>query len=242
MSLFTKEVRRSLKRGASLRHVKANLHVARDLRSLKQAMGWVNDPAIEDDWIYKFENLTDLNDRRIRDAELLGAACANGDPRILVEIGTAGGQGTAIMAKNAPNGTVYTVNILPEEISGGGKVVSYAPSREEIGKYYRELGLKNIVQIYANTLHWEPDFGPIDLAFIDGCHDASFVYGDTKKVLRKCRPGSVIIWHDFAPGLAEAYPFIKDVMRGVEFLYREKLIRGPVLHLQDSFMGIHKLS
>lgn len=241
MSLLIKELKRSLKPGASLRHVKANLLTARNLPSLKKAMGWANDPVLDDEWIYRFENLTDLNDRRIRDAEVLGGACANGDPKILLEIGTARGEGTAIMAKNAPNGTVYTVNILPEDIAEGGKVVSYAPSKNEIGAYYREKGLANIVQIFANTRHWEPDFAPIDVAFVDGCHDASFVYGDTKKVLRKCRPGSIIVWHDFAPELSDAYPFIKDVMRGVEFLYREKLIRGNILHLQDSFMGIYKV-
>ncbi len=241
MSLLMKNLKRSLKPGASLRHVKANLLTARDIRTLKRAMGWVNDPVLDDDWIYRFENLTDLNDRRVRDVEVLGGACANGDPKILLEIGTAGGEGTAIMAKNAPNGTVYTVNILPEDIAEGGKVVSYAPAKEEIGKYYRDRGLTNVVQIYANTLRWEPDFGPIDVAYIDGCHDASFVYGDTKKILAKCRPGSIILWHDFAPELIGAYPFIKDVMRGVEFLYQEKLLRGNILHLQDSFMGIYKV-
>jgi hypothetical protein len=89
MSNFFKELKRSLKPGAALRNVNANVLTARDLRSLKQAMGWVNDPILEEDWLYRFENLTDLNDRRIRDAEVLGAACANGHPRILLEIGTA---------------------------------------------------------------------------------------------------------------------------------------------------------
>ncbi len=241
MSLLIKRLKRSLKPGASLSHVKANLLTVRDIRSMRRAMGWVNAPVLDDEWIYRFENLTDLNERRVRDAEVLGGACANGDPKILLEIGTARGEGTAIMAKNAPGGTVYTVNILPEDIAAGGKVVSYAPSKEEIGKYYRDGGLTNVVQIFANTLRWEPDFGPIDVAYVDGCHDASFVYCDTKKILKKCKPGSIILWHDFAPDLTDAYPFIKDVMRGVEFLYREKLIQGNILHLQDSFMGIYKV-
>jgi len=241
MSLLIKALRQSIKPGASLCRVRANMLTVRDFRSLKRAMGWVKDPILDDDYLYQFENLTDLNDRRIRDAEVLGGACVNGDPKILLEIGTARGEGTAVMAKNAPSGTVYTVNILPEEIAEGGKVISYAPSRDEIGKYYRDQGLTNVVQIFANTLHWEPDFGPVDVAFIDGCHDASFVYGDTKKVLKKCRSGSIIVWHDFAPELTDAYPFLKDVLRGVEFLYKEKLLRGRILHLQDSFMGVYRV-
>jgi predicted O-methyltransferase YrrM len=241
MSGIFKEFRKSLRPGASLRHVRANVLTVRNYHGLKQAMGWTRDPILEEDWLFRFENLTDINDRRIRDAELLGGACANGDPKILLEIGTARGEGTAVMARNAPNATVYTVNIPPEEISTGGKVVTYAPSRDETGIYYREKGLKNIEQIFANTLRWEPGFGPIDVAFVDGCHDAEFVYGDTKKILRKCRPGSVIVWHDFAPEHIEVYPFMKDVLRGIECLYLEKLIEGRILHLQDSFMGIYKV-
>lgn len=44
MSLVIKELRRFLKPGASL--------------------------ALDDEWIYRFENLTDLNDRRVRDANI----------------------------------------------------------------------------------------------------------------------------------------------------------------------------
>jgi predicted O-methyltransferase YrrM len=197
MSGFFKEFRKSLKPGASLRNVRANVLTARNFHGLKQAMGWTRDPILEEDWLFRFENLTDINDRRIRDAEALGGACANGDPKILLEIGTARGEGTAVMARNAPNATVYTVNIPPEDISQGGKVVTYAPSRDETGIYYREKGLKNIVQIFANTLRWEPDFGPIDVAFVDGCHDTEFVYNDSRKIIRNMKPRSFILWHDF---------------------------------------------
>ncbi|MBF8258778.1 MAG: hypothetical protein HW377_1152 [Actinobacteria bacterium] len=242
MSGIFKEFRKSLRPGASLRHVRANVLTARDLQCLKRAMGWTNDPIIEGEYLHDFEVPWDINDRRIRDAEVLGTACANGSPEVLLEIGTAWGHGTAIMARNAPGGTVYTVNIPPEEISEGGKVISFAPTREQIGSYYRERGFRNVRQILANTRRWEPDFGPIDVAFVDGCHDAEFVYSDTKLILKKCKPGSVVIWHDFAPELVDVYPFLKDVLRGVELLYKERLIRGQILHLQDSWMGIYRVS
>jgi len=60
-------------------------------------------------------------------------------------------------------------------------------------------------------------------------------------ILKKCRPGSVILWRDFTPGHVEVYPFIKDVLRGIERLHLEKLVKGMMLHLQDSFMGIYKV-
>lgn len=225
--------------------VTRHTRTARSLADLKKALGWSADPLLTGDHLHGYDNELDLNDRRLRDAQVIGAACANGDPRTLLEIGTAHGQMTALMAQNAPGGIVHTVNIPPEEIADGGKRVTFAPSRDDIGRYYRQLGLGNVKQIFANTARWSPDFGPdnppIDVAFIDGCHDADFVYNDTKKVLAKCRPGSIILWHDFCPPLAHAHDWIEHVCLGVDRLFRERLIRGRVLHLQDSWVGLYRV-
>jgi SAM-dependent methyltransferase len=221
--------------------VSANLLEVRSLAHLKKAMGWKFDPILEGDHLYTFQYLEDLNDRRLRDAEVIGAACCNDDPKCLLEIGTATGRTTALMAQNAAAGTVYTVNIPPEEIGDGGKNVTFAPSREEIGSYYRNKGLTNVRQILANTAYWKPDFGPIDVAYVDGCHDADFVYSDTLKILKHCRPGSVVMWHDFNPGLANVYQWINEVCLGVDRLYSDGLLRGRVLLLQDSWVGLYRV-
>jgi hypothetical protein len=220
-------------------HLEANVLTVRNLNNLKKAMGWTNDPILEGDHLHHFQYVEDLNDRRLRDAEVLGAACCNGDPKIILEIGTAHGRTTALMAQNAPQSTLYTVNIPPEEIAEGGKQVTFAPVWEEIGWYYREKNYSNIQQIFANTKDWEPDFGPIDVAFIDGCHDAEFVYNDTRKILKKCRPGSIIMWHDFNPQLAKVYGWVNQVCVGVERLYAEGYLSGHILHLQDSWVGLY---
>jgi hypothetical protein len=219
----------------------ANVLEVRSLAHLKKALGWSEDPVIVGEHLHDFQYFEDLNDRRLRDAEVLGAACCNGHPRILLEIGTSYGRTTALMAQNAPGGMVYTVNIPPEEISKGGKNITFAPSREEIGKYYREKGLINIHQIFANTRNWKPDFGPIDVAFVDGCHDADFVFNDTRKVLNKCRPGAIVMWHDFNPELAGVYHWINDVCAGVERLYIKGLIQSRILLLQDSWVGLYQI-
>ncbi|MDF1579413.1 MAG: class I SAM-dependent methyltransferase [Desulfuromonadales bacterium] len=219
----------------------ANVLEVRSLEHMRKAMGWTRDPILEGEHLNAFQYLEDLNDRRICDAEVLGAACCNGDPKILLEIGTSHGRTTALMAQNAPGGIVHTVNILPEEIAEGGKNVTFAPSRDEIGKYYREKGLTNVRQIFANTKNWEPDFGPIDIAFVDGCHDADFVYNDTRKILKQCRPGSIVMWHDFNTELMRVYPWMRDVMTGVERLFADGLLRGRILHLQDSWIGLYQV-
>lgn len=219
----------------------AHVLEVRSLEHLMKAMNWISTPILTGDHLRAFQYLEDLNDRRIRDAEVIGAACCNGTPEILLEIGTSRGQTTALMAENAANGIVYTVNILPEEIAEGGINVTGAPSYEEIGSFYRARGLGNIRQIFANTARWEPGFGPIDVAFIDGCHDADFAYGDTVKILQRCRPGAIVMWHDFNPWLRNIYPWIQEVCAGVERLYREGLIKGKILCLQDSWVGVYRV-
>ncbi len=221
-------------------HLAENVLEVRNLACLKKAMGWFNDPVLEGEHLHVFEYLEDLNERRLRDAEVIGSACCNGNPKTLLEIGTSHGKTTALMAQNAPNGTVHTVNIPPEEINEGGKNVTFAPSRGDIGKYYRELGLTNIHQIFANTANWEPEINSIDVAFIDGCHDATFIYSDTLKVLKHCQPGTIIMWHDFNPALGSVYRWIEDVCVGVERLYSEGFLRGRILHLQDSWVGLYR--
>lgn len=221
--------------------LRASVLEVRDFSCLKTALGWTQEPVLKGDHLHACRGVWDLNERRLRDAEVLGGACANDAPHTLLEIGTGLGYATALMAENAPQGIVYTVNIPPEEMAQGGSLTTFAPDRQSIGQYYREQGLSNVRQILANTRSWEPDFGPIDVVFIDGCHDADFVYGDTRKALARCRPGSLLLWHDFAPQLAEVFPWIRSVCDGVERLYAEGLLRGPLFHLRDSWTGLLRI-
>jgi hypothetical protein len=234
-----------MRRAAGRRHLarlRSSVLEVRNLSMLKKAMGWDKYPDLDFEHLYQFEHLTDLNDRRLRDAEVVGSACCNGSPKTILEIGTGRGLMTAVMARNAPQATVYTVNIPPEEIAAGGKHVTFAPDRSEIGSYYRELGLTNVQQIYANTATWEPDFGPIDVAFIDGCHDADYVFRDTAKLLAACHPGSVILWHDFSPALCPIYGWIDQVCSGIDALLSQNIVTSRILHLQDSWVGMCHLA
>lgn len=222
-------------------YLRRNVLEVRNFAFLKDALAWSRDPKVDYDFIDEYGHHGDLNHRRLRDAEVVGGACCNVTADTILEIGTAHGQMTTLMAQNAPEATVYTINIPPEEITQGGKFVTFAPERNEIGRYYRQLGIANIRQIYANTATWEPDFAPIDVAFIDGSHDSEFVYNDTRKVLSKCRPGSIVIWHDFAPSLGYVHAWIGEVCHGIDRLYRDGLLKGPILHLQDSWIGLYRV-
>lgn len=210
----------------------------RDYECLKIAMGWTHDPRLEHDHLREYAGPGDVNSRRIQDARVIAGACCNAEPKIILEIGTSRGHTTAVIAENAPDATVYTVNIPPEDITEGGKLTTHALHRDDIGRYYRDRGCSNVHQILANTAVWGPDFGPIDVAFIDGSHDAEFVFNDTVKILRQCRPGSLLMWHDFCPRLMMNSSSKGNVCAGIERLLKKRVIRAPIYHLRDSWVGI----
>jgi predicted O-methyltransferase YrrM len=224
-----------------LANVRANTLEVRDVECLKKAFGWTQNALLDAPHLHEFNYLADLNERRLRDAESIMTVCRNAKAKTILEIGTATGQTTALIARNAPEATVHTVNIPPEEIAQGGELVTRAFSREAIGATYRAQGCTNVRQIFANTATWQPDIGSIDVAFIDGCHDTEFVFNDSRKALAHMKPGSFILWHDFHPGLVDQYEWIRCVCRGVEMLYERGLIKGRILHLRDSWVGIFQI-
>ena len=210
---------------------------------LRKVFGWKQEPLLDDPWIFDYEYPEDANQRRLRDAESLGTVMRNCDPQVGLEIGTATGHATALMALNAPQARIFTVSIPPEDFLSGadGQRTTLALERDQIGAYYRERKLANITQTLANTAFWKPEMEPINVAFVDGCHDAEFVYHDTRKILKKTKPGSFLLWHDFNLQLVQQYEWIHSVCEGVERLYAEGHLQGRIDHVRDLWVGIHRL-
>lgn len=224
-------------------NLEANMIELNNFPQLKKAFGWELDPKLERPDIYDYEYIEDANERRIRDAESIATVMINTKPSAALEIGTSNGMGTLLMAANAPQAKIYTINIPPEEILAGegGELTTFAIEKEKIGIAFRERGIKNIEQIYANTATWEPNLGEIQVAFVDGCHDTEFVYNDTRKLLPFMPKGSFIMWHDCNLELTKKYNWIESVCLGIEQLYREGYLHGRMFHIRDSWVGIYQV-
>ncbi len=237
-----RKIKKKIGFNSNLDFVKKNTLVVRNFNYLMQAMKWGGKPVLDYPHLNNFNYLEDLNERRKRDAEVILGACLNENPEIILEIGTSYGQMTYMMSRNVGENTkIYTVNIPPEEIDSGGSHTTHALKVEDIGSIYKRNNCDNIIQILANTAYWKPDFGTIDIAFIDGSHDTDFVYRDTINVLKQSKSGTLVIWHDFNPSLAEVYPWINSVCIAVEKLYKHGYLKGKILHLQDSWVGLYKV-
>jgi predicted O-methyltransferase YrrM len=213
-------------------------------KELHKLFKWTKEPILDETQVHLYDHVLDVNQRRLRDAESIMTVCANigSENKTILEIGTASGITTASMAVNAPEAQVYTINIPPEEAAKGegGRLITGAFSKDIIGSYYREKKIKNITQIYANTLSWKPDIGMIDVAFIDGCHDYEFVINDTLKLLPYIKPNGFILWHDFNPDLALKYDWIGEVCMAVDWLQSNGYLPGEIYHIKDSWVGIYQ--
>ena len=182
----------------------------------------------------------DLNGRRRLDAEVLSLVAANVPAGKMLDIGTYLGHSAARMAVNSPQSLVYTVNIHPDELLAGGEFVTGAPSVEEIGSFYREKGLSNIRQIFANTKNWQipPEICDLSLVYVDGCHDTDCVYHDTRLVLDRVIKGGFILWHDCSSVYRGNYAWIDTAMQGIERLLTEGLITPYILNVKHSWIGL----
>ena len=155
-------------------------------------------------------------------------------PKVVLELGTAHGTTVANICANC-QARVFTVNALPEQISG--QLTTFALSKDEIGYVYRKHGFADrVVQIYENTRTFRPtDYmspSSIDFAIIDACHDADFVVSDFRCILPVLGKNAIVLFHDVHPSmelhLGDSY---------IACMYLRKL-GFDIQHLSGTWWGI----
>lgn len=196
--------------------------------------GWVGETDL-----CTYEDFTDANDRKLRDAEVLTTLAKNIDGNCL-EIGTSFGRGAYKLATNIieRNHVVFTLNSLPGKT--GGTATTHELTKNQIGSFLVERNIHNFYQYYCDSKIWVPptEVKQIALAFVDGCHDEEYVLADSRKVYALLERNGFIVWHDFNPEL-EHDPragWITSCMRGVRRFCEEASIT-KVYHLKHSWIG-----
>lgn len=189
-------------------------------RAAASALRWVpRIPATQLEQVFPGIDRTEVTlkhhvgDRALAHGEALVLALitAFAQPRRILEIGTASGQGTTIMADQAPQATIDTLD-LGNESPTLGQQRGQAPWQDlsTIGVAYRDAGHgERVTQHLADSARF--DFGsvggPIDLAFIDGAHTYEYVLSDSLQVLPRLAPEGVVVWDDCdyrSPGVSRA--------------------------------------
>jgi predicted O-methyltransferase YrrM len=133
----------------------------------------------------------------------LAALCQIKKPRTILEIGTFDGTTTRVLAQNAPNAAVLTLDLPPEDASTAtfepetrqiiaGRVGSAFAGRPEAARIQQLLG-------DSRTFDFSPWARKIDLVVIDGGHEYDVVSADTRTAQVVLKPDGVIVWDDYDP-------------------------------------------
>lgn len=145
------------------------------------------------------------------EAYVLSLVTAWLQPQRVFEIGTASGQATLLMARQAPEAHIDTLDLGDEDASLGQQ--SGQPPLQDlsaIGVAYREGGVEDrVTQHLGDSARF--DFGPfadaMDLVFVDGAHTYEYVRSDSRAALAMARHGGAIVWDDCtyaSPGVSRA--------------------------------------
>lgn len=182
----------------------------------------------------------DKNNRKVRDAEVITRISANinGDA---LEIGTSHGRGTYKISSNIKGGSkVYTINYTPEQSHKDYENNTHVLDKNDIGSYYRMKNSSNIIQIYADSMEWnpQPHIRNLGMVFVDGAHDQNVVKNDSQLAYNLLDDEGFIIWHDFNPEMRDRHSWINHVMNGVEDFLIQYGINDDIIHLKDSWTGI----
>ena len=199
-----------------------------------------NKGAVYEDDLDIITNPTEFNNRKKLDALVLATVSANCDGNCL-DIGTSLGRSAYRIATNINSiNKVFTVNILPEQANKNTDLITHLLNKEEIGKFFREKHIQNIVQVYADTLTWKvpENIENLSLVYVDLEHDEEAVFMDSVKFWKKLKEGGFILWHDFSPQKINKFHRIDAAMKGVERFVNYFQLDEEVIHLKDSWIGI----
>src|SRR6266568_174922 len=144
----------------------------------------------------------------------------------LLEIGTCSGfMARHLVVNCGPDSKLWTID-LPDAEADATAFPLRKDDRELVLKSAHGRGLAGwyaaaapesgqIVQILCDSATYSYDDveTPLDFAYIDGAHSYEYVVNDTVNVLRRIRPGGVIIWDDY-------YHYFPGIVRAIGELHR----------------------
>ena len=147
--------------------------------------------------------------------------------RKMFEFGTCTGKTTYAWGRNSPaDAKIVTLTLGPTQkkdyvVEGGdderdSKRALKESSHESF--YYSGTDVEpKITQLFIDSKHFDetPYAEQFDLIFVDGSHAYSYVISDSRKALRMCAPGGIVLWHDYSDRTT------LDVLKGLNELSRE---------------------
>lgn len=141
---------------------------------------------------------------------VLGALAQVRQPRRIFEIGTYDGATTLLLARNAPDAEVFTLDLPPEGAGAATVTEEVKNAGQGVGRRFRGTDeSERITQLLGDsrTFDFGPWYGTVDFVVVDGGHELDCVRADTATAFRLLKPGGVIVWDDYErgwPGVVQA--------------------------------------
>ena len=134
----------------------------------------------------------------------LGAIARAVEPREIIEFGTYRGVGTLVLALNAPDARIHTID-LPEDASPRDSLNSsdralVTTNRHRLGEVFRGSTVASrVVPIQADSksIRLADLVKQADLVLVDGGHSTELITADTENALAVIRDGGVVLWDDY---------------------------------------------
>lgn len=158
---------------------------------------------------------------QVADLELLERVCLKCEASVILEIGSADGGSSVVLA-----------NMVRQQDPIGGRLYCIEPSpRQRMADNIGAHGLQKYYQIIHGCSPWVghdtvPD--EIDLLFIDGYHLTRWALMDYHFWAPRVRPGGIIVFHDTSGGCKEdraqedfgKADYVPQVMQAIEIILR----------------------
>lgn len=144
---------------------------------------------------------------------VLGAFVKQLRPTRIFEIGTFRGLTALALAANCDwDAQLWTLDLPPdltaEDVNNryyssnpqsGFKKLAEAKTERFVGTALKDFhGKCQVEQIYCDAAEFDfSAYAPIDLFFVDGCHEYAAAKRDTLAAWQTVRPGGRVVWHDF---------------------------------------------
>jgi glycosyltransferase involved in cell wall biosynthesis/predicted O-methyltransferase YrrM len=122
----------------------------------------------------------------------------------IFEFGTYMGRTALYLARNNPQGQVFTLNLPPEQDP------RYADFMGVLFKGQEEE--KRIARLHTDSREFDtlPYLQQFDFVFVDGDHSYELVKNDTQKAFELLKPEGIIMWHDYAPKSGGLVQFFRE--------------------------------
>jgi predicted O-methyltransferase YrrM len=133
------------------------------------------------------------------DAYVLALIVAYLQPRRIFEIGTGTGEATLLMARQAADARLDTLDLGTAPATLGTQRGDLPLGATAVGEAFRTVPWASAIHQHLGDsagFDFRPFHAAIDLVFVDGAHTARYVANDTEAALAMAGARGVVVWDD----------------------------------------------